>query len=248
MGSLLQKPRTKDVGLPSFELAPQALPSPSMPEEPVATDQQLFLLLCMNDGRGASTIRARQPNIHDIDLTGNSSKCFVTITLHSESGGGPGYHFGSFSTSTLCTSRCTISISWTPRELDAIPPNEMATLYRYERSKLKPRIGSNLVMHYFRCPQDLTTHTPCLRKTPKKINQELTVCPVKGESPGRGLYLVEGWSWKKILTGSCLVFILISTAVGILRWKFERSIQGAFAIGSFIYYALLLVLPPYKLG
>ncbi len=94
------------------------------------------------------------------------------------------------------------------KELNAIPPAELNTSYRYEPSKLKPPIGSNLLMHYFRCPEDAPSVMPCFRKMPKKMNQKLTVRPVRGVSPRWGLHFVEGWNWKKILTVSCFVFIL----------------------------------------
>jgi hypothetical protein len=106
------------------------------------------------------------------------------------------------------------------KEHNAIPPKELSTLYQYERSKLKPPIGSNLLMHYFNCPKDVPSLAPCFRKIPKKISQQLTVCPVKGVSPGWGLHFVEGFSWKKILTISCFMFALTSVGVGVLYWKF----------------------------
>jgi hypothetical protein len=120
------------------------------------------------------------------------------------------------------------------KEHNAIPPDELGNLYQYERSNLKPPIGSNLLMHYFNCPEDVPSLAPCFRKIPKKIGQQLTVCPVKGVSPGWGLHFVEGFSWKKILTIACLVFVLTSVGVGILYWKFQHSIQDSFAIGSFV--------------
>jgi hypothetical protein len=72
------------------------------------------------------------------------------------------------------------------KELDVIPPNEMNTSYRCEYSKLKPPVGSNLLMHYFRCPQDATILTPCLRKIPKKNKPRIESMSGEGRFSGMG--------------------------------------------------------------
>jgi hypothetical protein len=62
----------------------------------------------------------------------------------------------------------------------------------------------------------------------------LTVCPVRGNSPGWGLCFHEGWSWRKILTGSCFVFVLASVAVSVLYRRFEHNMEDAITLGTFI--------------
>jgi hypothetical protein len=226
-----EKGPSESAELPTFEQQPH--PSSGNPGQSPVTPQ-LFLLLCINDGIGASTTRAHQPAVHDMD---SDKKLF--------------HMFGAYYTSIQKRWWSWLSL-WELqhiyfvffemydkslvdiKELNVIPPAELNTLYRYEPSKLKPPIGSNLLMHYFRYPEDAPSVTPCFRKMPKKMNQKLTVCPVRGVSPGWGLHFVEGWNWNKILTVSCFVFILASTVVGVLYWKFEHSIQDAFTIGTFM--------------
>lgn len=120
------------------------------------------------------------------------------------------------------------------KEVNAVPPSEFATQYRYEPSKVKPPIGSNLLMHYLRCPEDASETAPCLRRMPKKLNDQLVACPNNGVSPGWGLHFEEGWSWKKILTGLCFLFILASVLEAVLYWRFEHSAQDSLALGTFM--------------
>jgi hypothetical protein len=227
------KSLSRNTELPTFELQAQSQPSPTTPAQNSTTDQ-LFLLLCVNESTRVATTRAHQPAVHDID---SDRKLFHMFRAYYTSIRKRWWSWLSlwelqhiYFVSFEMYDKSLVDI----KELNAIPPAEHHTSYRYEPSKLKPPIGSNLLMHYFCCPDDAPSATPCFRKMPKKMNQKLTVCPVQGVSPGWGLHFVEGWNWKKILTVSCFVFILASLAVGVLYWKFEHSIQDAFTIGMFM--------------
>lgn len=128
------------------------------------------------------------------------------------------------------------------KEVNAVPPDEATSAYRYERVKLNPPIGSNLLMHYYRCPEHASGITPCFRKVPKKVDTELTVCPIAGESPGWGLHLEEAWNWKKILTILCILFVLASILEGVLYWRFGHSVQDAMAVGTLMLACFSIVL------
>lgn len=223
----------KRSSLPSYEMESQQQPPQISPRQSASTEQ-LFLILCIGSGALKDITRAYQPTIQDVD----SDRTFFQVLRH--------YHM---SIRRRWWSRISIwelqHIRFVHfymyekslvdiKELNAVPPQELSNSYRYERCDVKPPIGSNLLMHYVHFPHEASILAPCLRKVPKKLNGELTACPVKGVSPGWGLHFEEGWSWKKILTWSCLIFILASALEGILYWKFEHSVQDAMAIGTFI--------------
>jgi len=120
------------------------------------------------------------------------------------------------------------------KEIHSLPPQEYRTTYLYDRPIINPPIGTNLLMHYLRCPHEASSKTPCLEKMPKKMNDKLNVCPIKGISPGWGLYFVEDWNWKKILIGTYLTFMGSGIIVGVVCWWLDHSIQDAFAVAGFV--------------
>ncbi|KAH8781708.1 hypothetical protein BGZ57DRAFT_853271 [Hyaloscypha finlandica] len=170
--ALYNKFLAKTVELPSFELRPQPQPSPPTAQQPSPTEQ-LYLLLCINDSRRLSTMRAHQPAVHNI----NSDKIlfhmlqsyYVSIRKRWWSWVSLWelqkiyfVHFEMYENSLVDI-----------RALDAIPPEDLSTSYNYERSKLKPPIGSNLLIHYLRCPEDASIVTPCFQRIPKKTKEKL---------------------------------------------------------------------------
>lgn len=158
--------------------------------------EKLFLLLCIGGNTGSSATRAYQPAVHDVD---SDRKLFQKLQYYHSSIRKRWWsfislwelqkiHFVYFD----MYEKSLVDI----KEINVLPPQEFSTQYRYEASKLKPPIGSNLLMHYLRCPQDASENAPCLRKMPKKLNDQLVACPIQGVSPGWGLHFEEGWSWK----------------------------------------------------
>ncbi|CZR56361.1 uncharacterized protein PAC_06249 [Phialocephala subalpina] len=216
-----------------FEMESQRQQPPRAVPQRTTPTEHLFLLLCIAIGAGKSVSKAYQPTVHDLD----SDKAFFQMLRRYHTSirqrwwswisiwGLQNIYFVNFD----LYEGSLVDI----RELHAVPDPSAGT-YKYEPTPYKPPIGSNLLMHHYRHPNHASTIKPCLGKVPKKVDTELTVCPVKGVSPGWGLHFEEGWCWKKILTWSCLVFILASVLEGILCWRFEHSIQDAMAIGTFI--------------
>lgn len=230
----------KRPGRETYEMESQQQPSQTS-DSNSGRVQKLFLLLCVGSNTGKSATRAYQPTVHDVD---SDRKLFKMLRYYHRSIRRRWWswlslwelqhirfvHFDFYEKSLVDI-----------KEVHAVPPPEFSTAYRYEPTPLKPPIGSNLLMHYLRCPEDASEAEPCLRKVPKKVNDELTVCPIKGVSPGWGLHFEEGWSWKKILTGLCFLFILASVLEAVLYWKFEHSVQDSMAIGTFILACFSLV-------
>lgn len=222
--------------LPTVEL--QSLNNAHTHPPPVISGQQqpvnhLFLPLCLSESLLSSTTNAHQLAVQDV----NSDRVlFQIFRTHHKSLRSKWWswlnlwqvqhiyfvHFQLYEKSLVDV-----------KEHDVVPPEEPNTIYRYERISLRPPIGSNLLTHYFHFSADVPSGTPCLRKIPK-VNQELTVCPVQGVCPGWGLQFVEGWNWKKILALLCFLFVLASLLVAVLYWRYHHSIQGSFAIGTFV--------------
>ncbi|KAH7400191.1 hypothetical protein BKA64DRAFT_707877 [Cadophora sp. MPI-SDFR-AT-0126] len=218
--------------LPSVELRSE--PSEQSHPGEQRSAEALFLLVCMNDGVGASIVRLRQLSVHDVD---SDQKLFHVLRHMYFSLRQRWWSFLSLWSLKQINfvhfdlyEKSLIDV----RELHVVPPEDEHTSYIHERTNLKPPIGTNLLMHYISCPQDATLRSPCLDKIPKKIGGKLLVCPVKGVSPGWGLQFVEGWNWKKILLVSFFTFVISATIVAVLCWYSGRSIQDAFAISSFM--------------
>jgi hypothetical protein len=230
---LYTKYQSRNSELPTFESRQQVEPPSATADESLQTES-LYLLLCLSDRRMVTTMRAYQPPVHNVD---SDKGLFRLLKAYYSTAKRRWWsclsfwdlqriHFVHFE----MYDKSLVDI----RALDVIPPEELNTVYRYDRSPLKPPIGSNLLMHYFRHPEDASDITPCFQKIPKKRKEKLAVCPVKGNSPGWGLCFHEGWSWRKILTGSCCVFVLASVAVSVLYWRFEHNMQDAITLGTFI--------------
>jgi hypothetical protein len=230
---LRNKYLTRNSDLPTFELRPQGQPSSPTSEETLQIEH-LYLLLCLSESRRVTTMRAHQPAVHSIES--DKSLFHMLQAYYTETRRRwwswlllwdlQRIHFVHFE----MYEKSLVDI----RALDVIPPEDLSASYCYERSTLKPPIGSNLLMHFFHHPEDASAITPCFQKIPKKRKEKLSVCPVKGISPGWGLCFHEGWSWRKILAWSCLMFILSSIGVCVLYWKFEHKMQDAIALGTFM--------------
>lgn len=216
--------------IPQYELRPDQ--GARVAQSSQSDFEALYLLICMNDSVGASVVRLQQLSVHDID---SDRKLFDVLRGIHASLRQRWWSFLSLWTLQQINfvqfdvyEKFLVDI----RELDVVPPADQFATYRHEPTHLKPPIGSNMLMHYMRCPQDATTRAPCLTKFPKKIREKLTVCPIKGVSPGWGLQFVEGWDWKKILIGSFLAFLISATIVGIVCWRLGHNIQDTFAVAG----------------
>ena len=230
---LRNKYLTRNSDLPTFELRPQGQPSSPTSEETLQIEH-LYLLLCLSESRRVTTMRAHQPAVHSIES--DKSLFHMLQAYYSETRRRwwswlllwdlQRIHFVHFE----MYEKFLVDI----RALDVIPPEDLSASYCYERSTLKPPIGSNLLMHFFHHPEDASAITPCFQKIPKKRKEKLSVCPVKGISPGWGLCFHEGWSWRKILAWSCFMFLLSSIGVCVLYWKFEHKMQDVIALGTFM--------------
>jgi len=187
----------------------------------------------MNDSIGDSIVRLQQLSIHDIDsdrrLFHVLSQMYATLR----------HRWWSF-LSLWSLKRIKFvhfdvfdKLLVDVKDLHVVPPNSEHTCL-YQSSWLKPPIGSKLLMHYIRCPQDAKVLSFCLEKIPKQLDGRLEVCPVKGVTPGWGLQFIEGWHWKKIFIGSFFVFLASTITVAIICRHLGRSVQDAMAISSFM--------------
>ncbi|KAH8597167.1 hypothetical protein B0O99DRAFT_618150 [Bisporella sp. PMI_857] len=224
---------TRNSDLPTFELRPQGQLFSPTSEETLQTEH-LYLLLCLCESRRVTTMRAHQPTVQSIES--DKSLFRMLQAYYSETRRRwwswlllwdlQRIHFVHFE----MYEKSLVDI----RALHVIPPEDHSASYCYERSTLKPPIGSNLLMHFFHRPEDASAITPCFQKIPKKRKEKLSVCPVKGVSPGWGLCFHEGWSWRKILAWCFLMFVLVSIGVCVLYWKFEHNVQDAVTLGTFM--------------
>jgi len=173
--------------LPSFELRTHPIQEATQEQ---STTQALYLLLCLNGGVGASKVRLQQPPVHDLE---SDKKLFSLLRTN--------YNFHRkrwWSFLSLWELQRIDFVHFEMydgplidiKEIHSLPPQEHNTTYLYDRPILNPPIGTNLLMHYLRCPHEASSKTPCLEKMPKKMNDKLNVCPIKGISPGWGLYFV----------------------------------------------------------
>ncbi|KUJ08314.1 uncharacterized protein LY89DRAFT_789126 [Mollisia scopiformis] len=232
--NLYRKVFHRTPNLPTHELEAQQPPSQATSQRP-APPEQLYLLLCIDDGSRSSVIRAYQPAVHDID----SDNAFFNM-LHR-------YHASTkkrwwswlsmreikdiYFVSFDLYERSIVDI----KEINAMPTAEYNTAYRYESTNVKPPIGSRTLKHFLRYPEHASAElAPCLQKVPKKLNDRLIPCPTQGVSPGWGLHFEDGWSWKKILTIICSLFLLASILEGALYSRLQHNVQDAMALGAFM--------------
>lgn len=119
--------------------------------------------------------------------------------------------------------------------MDVIPPETLAHEYAYAPMPAEhiPPIGHNMLKHLFDHPEDANTIPVCFRKVPKKLRQLLIACPIKGVSPGWGIYFIEGLDLLKLsLCG--LVGILVSVCFGVIWSVLRDDVQGGFGVACFI--------------
>ena len=120
-------------------------------------------------------------------------------------------------------------------KLDSLPSAEESHNYDYKPKppKIVPPIGSNEMLHYLDHPEDLPKDANMFSHVPKKLHQELSVCPEKGYSIGWGIKFIEGVSYERV---SMLAFvsILIATIVAIIWAAVTRDAQTAFTVGTYV--------------
>jgi hypothetical protein len=133
------------------------------------------------------------------------------------------------------------------RKEDDIPPPDKLHEYKYAYEPIPPDyvppIGENHLMHLYYHPEcaDNNSHT-LLDHFPRKVEERLEVCPVKGMSPGWGIHFVEGWDWDKIWVFAFVLFGLGSLTFGIAWSTMEHDIQGAFGVSSYMVTFLALAI------
>jgi hypothetical protein len=205
---------------------------------PAHTSGEIFyLLLCHNSGVGAEIVKLRQPDICDIN---NDKKLFSF--LHEEY--------------TTLRKRWWAWISlWTlqsikfvrfelyenelvdVKKLDEVPPPTKDNEYRHgppNPPELNPPLGSTLLMHLFKHPELAGTRKHCLKKIPRKLRSRLAVIDEEDDAIGWGLQFVEGWSKKRLMYMTALMFGLGSLVVMVLVSVLGQNIQNAAAIASFM--------------
>jgi hypothetical protein len=97
-----------------------------------------------------------------------------------------------------------------------------------------PPIGPNLLMHFFSHPEDSASHLVLHPSIPKRKNDRLEPCPIKGSSVGWGIDVTTGVDELKLF-GLGLLGTLASIVFG-LAWSFiKEDIQGAFAVAGFLF-------------
>ncbi|KAK4202780.1 hypothetical protein QBC40DRAFT_195301 [Triangularia verruculosa] len=98
-----------------------------------------------------------------------------------------------------------------------------------------PPIGANHLMHLFSHPSHAEPLPILLRRVPKKVDNPLKACPVRGVGFGWGLHLEEGMNWSALFLYGCIGFGL-SLLMAVL-WAVvinKGDVQGGFAIGGFM--------------
>ncbi|KAE8440481.1 hypothetical protein EG329_007435 [Mollisiaceae sp. DMI_Dod_QoI] len=130
--------RRNNSSLPSYEPEPQHQQSLQAKPQRHASTEQLYLLLCIGNGTGTSATKAYQPTVHDVD---SDQKLFQKLFQKLRN-----YHTSIRKCwwSWLCLrelqhiyfvyfdmyDNSLVDI----REVNAVPPAEFDTTYRYERS------------------------------------------------------------------------------------------------------------------
>jgi hypothetical protein len=89
-------------------------------------------------------------------------------------------------------------------------------------------------MHFFTHPEESASHPVLLPSIPKRKNDKLEPCPIKGSSVGLGIDVTTGVDELKLFSLG-----LLGTLAGIvfgLGWSLVKEyIQGAFAVAGFLF-------------
>ncbi|KAH7322667.1 hypothetical protein B0I35DRAFT_426223 [Stachybotrys elegans] len=121
------------------------------------------------------------------------------------------------------------------RSCPSLPPEELKTQYLYDPmpADIVPPIGPNVLVHLFDHPSHAAVLPLLYKRIPKKLQEKLVPCVVKGSSLGWGIEVKEGLNMFVFFLCGCAGFILCLAAA--ISWTVGRSdIQGGVGIGSFM--------------
>ena len=114
---------------------------------------------------------------------------------------------------------------------EIIPPENKKSEYRYEPMPAEtiPPVGENYMMHLYDHPEDADEATVCLGRIPKKLREQLKVCPQRRTGLGWGVHFVEGFHWTKFwILG--VVGLFVCVGFGVSWSKIKHDVQGGFSI------------------
>jgi hypothetical protein len=121
-------------------------------------------------------------------------------------------------------------------EIGDIPPESHKDEYDYSPMPAEtiPPIGSNLLMHFSTHPHEAASQPVLLPCIPKRKNNRLEPCPIRGSSLGWGLDVITAVDELKLF-GLGLLGSLASVIFG-LAWAVGKGdIQGGFAVAGFMF-------------
>jgi hypothetical protein len=108
-----------------------------------------------------------------------------------------------------------------------------------------PPIGSNLLMHFFTHPEEATSHSVLLECIPKRKDEKLEPCRIKGSSTGWGLELITGVDEMKLF-GLGFIASVASAVFGIVWACITNDIQSGFTIAGFLLSLCIFLLASIK--
>ncbi|KAH6865714.1 hypothetical protein BKA58DRAFT_461671 [Alternaria rosae] len=132
-------------------------------------------------------------------------------------------------------------------EINDIPPEDQNHEYEYSPMPADnvPPIGPNLLMHFFLHPEESPSSAVLLPSIPKRKDNILEPCPVRGSSIGWGLDVVTGVDELKLF-GLALLGTLASIIFGLVWSVIKHDIQGAFAVAGFLFAILTFTIASVK--
>jgi hypothetical protein len=122
-----------------------------------------------------------------------------------------------------------------------MPPEVLKDEYLYQPYDLLPPVGEALMTHLFHHPDHADTHAITCLRAPKKLHNQLRVCPRQGVGVGWGIHLVEGWLLNRVWSVALLVFLVGSLVFGICWATIRHDVQGAFGVSAWIVALVALV-------
>jgi hypothetical protein len=100
------------------------------------------------------------------------------------------------------------------RKVPDMPPSTLKDAYLYQPYGLLPPVGEALMTHLFHHPDHADNESITCVWAPKKLRDQLKVCPRQGIGVGWGIHLVEGWLLNRLWSVALLVFLIGSLVFG----------------------------------
>ena len=200
-----------------------------------------YLLLCIN-GKRHST------KLEHMEITDVKSDSQLFTNIRKTYGVNAISHMLSFR-----SLRAIRFVEFTLRKkflVDCIRPNVVPPTSRTEYDfcprpvQHLPPLGTRYLMHLFEFPEDGDDAYICLYQFPKKQKDRLqwSSSPSPESNIGWGIYFVEDLDLAKVYAVILIMMAFGSLVFGILYWYFERDIQGAFTVASYITSLLSLLM------